>query len=573
MRKRHRSYLAAAPEIAWTSATADGSLDSKSVIADAPPPMSHSSHSAASAAARAADVSAETPKLQALAPPPAPLVKSEDWLAAALGLVIIAGVLAGIRPEAPKFKWATDATVAATVAERRVAITELAAEAAKGSDVALASAAQALEAAAASGDRVAIGKAARLLSDTAKGVTDGALKKRAADIGRSLADSGAFIGRVFSPENLALSGVIGVAFLILSAIGVALLGGSAVRYALGFPAVYVLAWLAQVIAGNSTLSYWGLEYVLFALLLGLFLSNVIGLPAWLKEAVRAEYFIKTGLVILGSSILFLEIVQAGTLGIAQALLVVSVVWYFCYWLARKLKVDEELSVMLSTAVSICGVSAAIAACGAIKGDKRKLSYVTSLVLIVAVPMMVTMPWAVRSLGIPDVVAGAWLGGTLDTSGSVVAAGSLISDAAMKAGVVVKFSQNVLIGVAAFFLTLWWTLRKGAAAGGERPSARVIWERFPKFVLGFLAASVVFSFILTPETVAATKGTLGALRTTWFALAFVCIGLETRLGDLVSMDRGRPALAFVGAQAFNVLWTLVLAFLLFGGVFVAIPVLK
>jgi uncharacterized membrane protein YadS len=224
-------------------------------------------------------------------------------------------------------------------------------------------------------------------------------------------------------------------------------------------------------------------------------------------------------------------------------------------------------------VSICGVSAAIAACGAIQGEKRKLSYVTSLVLIVAVPMMVAMPWIVRTLGIPDAVGGAWLGGTLDTSGSVVAAGSLISEAAMKTGVVVKFSQNVLIGVAAFALTVWWTFRKGKAAGAERPSARVIWERFPKFVLGFLAASVVFSFVLEAETVAATKGTLGALRTTFFALAFVCIGLETKLGDLVSTGRGRPALAFIGAQAFNVVWTLLLAALLFGGVLFAVPVLR
>ena len=336
--------------------------------------------------------------------------------------------------------------------------------------------------------------------------------------------------------------------------------------------MFALAWIAQAIAGNSTLSYWGLEYVIFALVIGLFVSNVIGLPRWLREAVRTEYFIKTGLVILGSSILFLEIVQAGALGIAQALLVVSAVWYFCFWLARKLKVDEELAVMLSTAVSICGVSAAIAACGAIHGDKRKLSYVTSLVLIVAVPMMVLMPWAVRSLGIPDVVGGAWLGGTLDTSGSVVAAGALISDAAMKAGVVVKFSQNVLIGAAAFVLSIWWTFRTGKA-GGERPSARVIWERFPKFVLGFVAASLVFSFVLDPATVAGTKGTLGGLRTMWFALAFTCIGLETRVTDLVGMQGGRPAAAFVGAQAFNVVWTLALAFLLFGGVLFATPVFK
>ena len=358
----------------------------------------------------------------------------------------------------------------------------------------------------------------------------------------------------------------------MSAIGIALLGGKVGRYVLGFPVVYVLAWLSQVLAGNSTVSYWGLEYVIFALTIGLFISNVIGVPGWLREAVRTEYFIKTGLVILGASILFLEIVQAGALGISQAVLVVTVVWYVCFWLARKLKVDDELAVMLSTAVSICGVSAAIAACGAIKGEKRKLSYVTSLVLIVAVPMMVVMPWLVRSLGIPDIVGGAWLGGTLDTSGSVVAAGALISEAAMKTGVVVKFSQNVLLGVAAFFLSLWWTFRKGKA-GGERPSGRVIWERFPKFVLGFVVASLVFSFVLDPATVSATKGTLGSLRTVWFALAFTCIGLETRLGDLVSMQGGRPAAAFIGAQAFNVVWTLALAYLLFGGVLFAAPVFK
>jgi uncharacterized membrane protein YadS len=137
---------------------------------------------------------------------------------------------------------------------------------------------------------------------------------------------------------------------------------------------------------------------------------------------------------------------------------------------------------------------------------------------------------------------------------------------------VKFSQNVLIGVAAFLLAVWWTFKKGAEAG-VRPSARVIWERFPKFVLGFLIASVVFSFLLDPATVSATKGTFGGLRTIWFALAFVSIGLETRLGDLVGMEGGRPAMAFLGAQGINVLWTLLLAFLLFGGVLFAAPVIK
>jgi uncharacterized membrane protein YadS len=278
-------------------------------------------------------------------------------------------------------------------------------------------------------------------------------------------------------------------------------------------------------------------------------------------------------VILGAALLLLEILQYGALGILQAIIVVFVVWYFCFWLARKLRVDDDFAAILSSSVAICGVSAAIATCGAIHGDKRKLSYVTSLVLIVAVPMMIVMPWIVKTFGIPDVVGGAWLGGTLDTSATVVAAGALVSDTAMKVGVIVKFAQNALIGVAAFILVIWWTFKAGAAAGGEKPSPAIIWERFPKFVLGFLVASAVFSFFLPDAMVSGTKGVLAEFRTWWFAFAFVCIGLETKFVDLLGMEGGRPALAFIAAQVFNIFFTLVLAYLIFGGMIFAVPEFK
>ena len=500
------------------------------------------------------------------------LFKTEDWLAVWLGFLIIVLVIFGVRPEMPKFRWATDAGFAAAVEEKRPAVEQLVKDAEAKGEKDVAAAAAALKAAVDKGDRAAIGGAAKQVGDAAKKAQDAGVKKVGADVGKLSGTAGALVGKVFSGQNIWNSIKLGIAFWILSTIGIVLLGGNVGMYVVGFPVVYALAWLSQFIAGNSTIKYWGLEYVIFALIIGLFISNVIGLPGWLKEAVRTEYYIKTGLVILGAGILFFEIVQAGALGIVQALLVVAVVWYVCFWLSRKLRVDDDFAAILSTAVSICGVSAAIAACGAIQGDKKKLSYVTSLVLIVAVPMMVLMPWAVKAFGIPDIVGGAWLGGTLDTSGSVVAAGALISEPAMKAGVIVKFSQNVLIGVAAFFLSVWWTFKKGAETG-ERPSARVIWERFPKFVLGFLIASFVFSFLLDSATVSATKGMFGGLRTVWFALAFTCIGLETRFTELVSMEGGRPAAAFLGAQAINVIWTLILAFLLFGGILFAAPVIK
>src|SRR5262249_990118 len=138
-----------------------------------------------------------------------------------------------------------------------------------------------------------------------------------------------------------------------------------------------------------------------------------------------------------------------------------------------------------------------------------------------------------------------------------------------------------IGVAAFMLAIWWTLKLGAASG-ERPSAAVIWERFPKFVIGFVAASAVFSFMLPADIVNGTKSALTELRTWRVALAvgvtglgpaFVCIGLETRFVELATTDGGRPALAFIGAQTFNVFWTLLLAWLLFGGVIFAQPAIN
>lgn len=405
----------------------------------------------------------------------------------------------------------------------------------------------------------------------------GALFLGAAVLGVKLASpvfrwaGAADLDKVFGASSLLAAVILCGVYLVVSLPGVLAAGGRLVRYAVGFPAVFALAWLAQIAAGNATAADWGVEYVIFALLAGLLVSNTVGTPAWLQEAARTEYFIKTGLVIMGATVLFGELMTAGALGMLQAFLVVIVVWYFSFWLARRLRVDDEFAVILSSAVSICGVSAAIASCGAIQGDRRKLSYVASLVLIVAIPMIVLQPWVIKATAMPDAVGGAWLGGTLDTTGSVVAAGALISETAMKIGTIVKFSQNVLIGFAAFALSVWWTLRK-PAAGQTKPTAGVIWERFPKFVLGFLAASLLFSFVIDAGTVRATKSLISAWRTWWFALAFASIGLETRFTDLLSMDGGRPFLTFIGAQAANLIWTLVLAWLIFGGILFPTPVL-
>jgi uncharacterized membrane protein YadS len=196
-----------------------------------------------------------------------------------------------------------------------------------------------------------------------------------------------------------------------------------------------------------------------------------------------------------------------------------------------------------------------------------------LVLLVAIPMLVLQPWVIKKFAIPEVVGGAWLGGTLDTTASVTAAAQLVGPLALKAGVIVKFSQNVLIGVAAFFIAAWWTLKKENSQNTERQGLKIVWERFPKFVLGFIAASLLFSFVIPAETTKQVSGFLNGLRTLWFALAFVSIGLEAKFSDLVKTQGGRPALAFTVAQLFNIFWTLLWAYLLFGGLLFSVPDIK
>lgn len=330
----------------------------------------------------------------------------------------------------------------------------------------------------------------------------------------------------------------------------------------GLLAVMLISMFALVCTGNAMVKDLGIEIVLFSLLLGLFISNVIGLPEWIKPVLQTELFIKTGLVLLGSGIIFQELVKGGGLGVLQSVVVVFTVWYFTFWLCKKFGLDDEFRMMISSAVSICGVSAAIATSGAIEGDNKKLSHVISLVLIVAIPMMIFMPYVARWMDMSPAVAGAWLGGTIDTSGAVVAAGTMLGDEALKYATLVKFSQNVLLGVAAFFISVWWSYSKKETSQ-PKPGLRTIWDRFPKFVLGFIVVSLIFSFVLPSTLVASVKGNIKDLQTCFFAIAFACIGLETKFTDIFKMENGRPAMAFIVAQIFNVAVTLGMAYLVFG----------
>jgi uncharacterized integral membrane protein (TIGR00698 family) len=369
--------------------------------------------------------------------------------------------------------------------------------------------------------------------------------------------------KIFSSGNLLKILIQFVVVFVFSVVGAILTNKPVRLVARVFPVLYLVSVVALILTGNSAVKSLNLEAVIFSLSIGLLIGNLFTLPEWFRSVLSAEMFVKIGLVLLGTGVIFGDILKAGSLGLIQALVVVLAVWYFAFWVCKRLKLDEELSMMISSAVSICGVSAAIATAGAIKGDAKKLSYVISLVLVTAIPMMILMPYAAKYMGLSQEVTGAWLGGTIDTTGAVVAAGTLVGEAALQISTIVKFSQNVLLGLAAFAISVYWSYtQKTVGTNQAKPSLGLLWERFPKFVLGFLAASLLFSFLLSPEIISPAKDGLKSIQTLWFVLAFTSIGLETKFSDLFNATNKKPLYAFLIAQAFNIIVTLIIAYILF-----------
>ena len=345
-------------------------------------------------------------------------------------------------------------------------------------------------------------------------------------------------------------------------------GGLAVVLALGIGTHLltegVPAWTKGTAFGAIAKS---IEFPIYAIVLGL-LGNLVltstGLRDRLLPGFRTEFFIKTGLVLLGASINFAVIVRAAGPAIAQAVLLISFVFFFTWWIAGRLGVDDRLRALLSTAVSICGVSAAIAAAGAVKAKKEDLAYTASLVILFALPAIFVVPWLASLLGLNDAVTGAWIGGNIDTTAAVTAAGTLAGEQALQIATIVKVTQNALLGVAAILLTLYFTLRVERNESAQRPGAAAVWQRFPKFVLGFLAASVITTIYAGSVPAAVSSATIGVandLRTWFLILAFVSIGLEFNASSIRRFG-WRPVAAFGAATVANLVIGLGLSLLLF-----------
>jgi len=365
---------------------------------------------------------------------------------------------------------------------------------------------------------------------------------------------------------------------LLTAIGIAVMGQSPGKYLVGFVVILLLAVVSYLIANQAQIRGWGLSYAMWALLLGLFISNTIGTPEWLKPGAKTEMYIKIGLVLLGAEILFGKILSLGPPGLMVAWVVTPTVVIFMYIFGvRLLKMKSKcLVIIIAAATSVCGVSAAIAVAGASRAKKEELTLAVGMTLIFTVLMMVFMPIAIKGLGMNDVLGAAWMGGTIDSTGAVVAAGSMLGPRAETVAAVVKMVQNVLIGVLGFFVALYWVTSVDRDPNAPRPNLMEIWVRFPKFILGFIGASIVFSFALVPLFGALFEGNglklvesgiikavTNPLRGWFFCLAFVSIGLESNFRELAKqMEGGKPLVLYIVGQSFNLILTLFVAWLAF-----------
>ena len=377
-------------------------------------------------------------------------------------------------------------------------------------------------------------------------------------------------GGTILPALLATFGLLAAVF----AAGVAAMRHSAARFLPGFAGVFALAVLAYFMAAQELVKYYNLEYALWALVVGLIISNTVGTPAALRPAVRTEFYIKTGLVLLGAEVLFHRLLALGVPGIFIAWIVTPVVLISTYLFGQKvLKIESRsLNMVISADMSVCGVSAAIAAAAACKAKKEELSLAIGMSLSFTVLMMVILPAIIKAVGMGEVVGGAWLGGTIDSTGAVAAAGGMLGDTALQVATTIKMIQNILIGVVAFGIAVYWVTRVERDPNAPRPSLWEIWHRFPKFVLGFVAASLIFSWIAVSGSqgdalATATTGVTKQLRGWCFCLAFVSIGLETNFSRLAHfMKGGKPLVLYACGQLLNLVLTLLMAWLMFTQVF-------
>jgi uncharacterized membrane protein YadS len=376
-------------------------------------------------------------------------------------------------------------------------------------------------------------------------------------------------------------------FLVWAALfgaGAAGLGSSVRRFLPAFLVIFITTGLVYFLGLWDQAAHYNLEPPLVALGLGLLISNAAGVPRWMEAALRVELYIKTGIVLLGASLPVTLLAWAGPVAMLQAAIVSLATFGVIYFCATRLGLDRRLAATLGTGGAVCGVSGAIAIGGAVGAKKQDISVAISLVVAWAIVMIFVLPLVSRALSLPTGVAGAWIGTSefADAAGLAAAqtyggyAGSIAgitghADSAVTAFTLMKvIGRDVWIGVWAFVLALLAATRWEPTGIESRPSGAEIWRRFPKFVLGFLAASLLVTAFASgydyadykKEVIPGLVAPLQALRTWAFTFAFLSIGLSTRLREFLAVG-ARPFIAFTLGVFVNVLLGFFLSTRVFG----------
>jgi uncharacterized membrane protein YadS len=418
-------------------------------------------------------------------------------------------------------------------------------------------------------------------------------------------------------KSYALSGPVSllltyIFLLALTTIGARTLRLDLTRFVKGFTAVFCAAYLSWIAGSWAYIAAtpdkraafhigWSLNLTneagyIVALIAGLFVGNFFPvLAARMKEAIRPELYIKTAIVILGG---FLGITAAEQLGLATSVmfsgLCAIIVAYLVYWavvyyIARRyFRFSREWSAPLASGISICGVSAAIATGSAIRARPVVPVMVSSLVVIFAVIELLLLPFLAQTfLSHEPMVAGAWMGLAVKTDGAAVTSGA-VADALIRAkalaeygiqykpgwimgvSTTVKVFIDVFIGIWAFVLAWIWAAMIDPKRG-EKVKAIEIWQRFPKFVLGYVAtfAIILAVGLLSPGLVPKAKAAMAqanVFRAIFFVMTFFTIGVVSNFRKLWQEGIGKLALVYVLCLFGFIIWIgLAISWVFFHGV--------
>ena len=357
-----------------------------------------------------------------------------------------------------------------------------------------------------------------------------------------------------------------------------ILGFKQSEYIPSFIFLYALSIITFVIGSYEPLKHYSFEAPLVALLLGLFISNVFRLPKWMDSGFRVEYYIKTGIVLLGATLPFTLIIWAGPVAFIQATIISVTTCLTIYLAATKIfGLDKRSGAVLGAGGAICGVSASIAIGGAVKAKKEHVSVSIALVTIWAIIMIFFIPLVSRLLHLHPAPVGAWVGSSefADAAGYAAAEayGSMVGDKepAIRTFTLMKvIGRDIWLGIWSFMFALIACLKWEKEESGTKPNASEIWWRFPKFVLGFFIASVIITVIATgyslqeyektvkPELIKPIK----SLRSWTFIFCFLSIGLTTRFRELAAAGK-KPFWAFTIGVVINVILGFVLSVIILG----------